>query len=646
MFLTPVERRLRRPDADRLERSRHRAAVPADAGHAEPAHHRRHIPLRRSEAQSRRWRRIRSSISSRTSAAGQWSAIVPRQLLRFFGVPQGHAAIELVEPTARRTIGLVMSDREPPSPLARNLFAMQWPADIAALIEPPNRGRIEAIELSYQFFRTFNLPDTLPQAHHRSVSGGSRWPQGGVRCRAGARADRPQAVDAGGGAADPARSPASVRLYRRRGRRADGRRAQHLEGRGARRRQLLSRLPPQPGRRAGAEALPGGIVPGDGMRRPRRPSRERATALSPDDRGAGAGLHVETVYCLGNCALSPAALLDGEPIGRLDRDRLDAIVAEREGTNAVSARVFVPSRFRGPFGRRRRRRRGAGARGARPRHRALDRAHRLARPLLAGAAGRGRDAGRARRLRAGRRRGRCARCSTPGSWPAARIPRRSAASRTSPISPRQQRLVFARCGVTDPLSLDDYRRHGGLEGLERGARTRARTRSSTRSWPRACAAAAAPAFRPAIKWRTVAGAEADQKYVVCNADEGDSGTFADRMLMEGDPFLLIEGMAIAAVAVGATMGYVYIRSEYPHAFATFSRAIERARAAGLLGRERARLGPRLRHRGPARRRRLYLRRGDLAAREPRGQARRRCAPSRRCRRSRACSASRRSSTTC
>ena len=90
-------------------------------------------------------------------------------------------------------------------------------------------------------------------------------------------------------------------------------------------------------------------------------------------------------------------------------------------------------------------------------------------------------------------------------------------------------------------------------------------------------------FPTGIKWRTTAGIEADQKYVVCNADEGDSGTFADRVLMEGDPFLLIEGMAIAALAVGATIGYVYIRSEYPHAFTMFGRAIERARAQGLLG---------------------------------------------------------------
>jgi formate dehydrogenase iron-sulfur subunit len=147
---------------------------------------------------------------------------------------------------------------------------------------------------------------------------------------------------------------------------------------------------------------------------------------------------------------------------------------------------------------------------------------------------------------------------------------------------RQQRLVFARCGLTDPLSLDDYRRHGGLTGLEAALRLgpNATVDEVLASGLRGRGGAG---FPTGIKWRTVAAAASDRKYVVCNADEGDSGTFADRMLMEGDPFLLIEGMAIAAVSVGATMGYVYIRSEYPHAFATFSRAIERARAAGLLG---------------------------------------------------------------
>jgi formate dehydrogenase iron-sulfur subunit len=151
-----------------------------------------------------------------------------------------------------------------------------------------------------------------------------------------------------------------------------------------------------------------------------------------------------------------------------------------------------------------------------------------------------------------------------------------------PFLARQQRLVFARCGVTDPLSLDDYRRHGGLTGLNRALAMgpEATIEEVLASGLRGRGGAG---FPTGIKWRTVARTQADQKYVVCNADEGDSGTFADRMLMEGDPFLLIEGMAIAAVSTGATMGYVYIRSEYPYAFDVFSRAIERARAGGLLG---------------------------------------------------------------
>ena len=151
-----------------------------------------------------------------------------------------------------------------------------------------------------------------------------------------------------------------------------------------------------------------------------------------------------------------------------------------------------------------------------------------------------------------------------------------------PYLARQQRLIFARCGLTDPLSIDDYRRHGGLRGLDCALRLgpKATIEEILASGLRGRGGAG---FPTGVKWRTTAGIDADQKYVVCNADEGDSGTFADRMLMEGDPFLLIEGMAIAALSVGATKGYVYIRSEYPHAFAVFSRAIGRARAAGLLG---------------------------------------------------------------
>ncbi len=147
---------------------------------------------------------------------------------------------------------------------------------------------------------------------------------------------------------------------------------------------------------------------------------------------------------------------------------------------------------------------------------------------------------------------------------------------------RQTRLTFARCGVTDPLSLDDYRAHGGYKGLENALSLTQPgiVEEVARSGLRGRGGAG---FPTGIKWKTVHDTAADQKYIVCNADEGDSGTFADRMLMEGDPFLLIEGMTIAGLAVGGTKGFIYVRSEYPHAVATLRRAIVIARKAGLLG---------------------------------------------------------------
>ena len=147
---------------------------------------------------------------------------------------------------------------------------------------------------------------------------------------------------------------------------------------------------------------------------------------------------------------------------------------------------------------------------------------------------------------------------------------------------KQTRLTFARVGIVDPLSLDDYRAHGGYRGLANalkmtgGEIVAAVTDSGLRGRGGA-------AFPTGIKWKTVLGTAADQKYVVCNADEGDSGTFADRMIMESDPFVLIEGMTIGGVAVGATKGFVYVRAEYPQAIRTMRAAIERAKAAGFLG---------------------------------------------------------------
>jgi formate dehydrogenase iron-sulfur subunit len=146
----------------------------------------------------------------------------------------------------------------------------------------------------------------------------------------------------------------------------------------------------------------------------------------------------------------------------------------------------------------------------------------------------------------------------------------------------QQRLCFARVGVTDPLAPDDYVAHGGLTGLRRalGLAPADVVAQVTESGLRGRGGAGFPA---GIKWKTVLDTPGELKFVCCNADEGDSGTFADRMLMEGDPFCLIEGMTIAAYAVGASEGYIYIRSEYPDAVNTMRRAIDIAHAQGWLG---------------------------------------------------------------
>jgi len=151
-----------------------------------------------------------------------------------------------------------------------------------------------------------------------------------------------------------------------------------------------------------------------------------------------------------------------------------------------------------------------------------------------------------------------------------------------PFLKRQTRFTFARCGIVDRLSLADYRAHGGLSGLERALSLgpAAIIEEVTKSGLRGRGGAG---FPTGIKWKTTADARAAQKYIVCNADEGDSGTYADRMIMEGDPFCLIEGMTIAGIAVGATKGFVYIRSEYPHAIEVFGRALKIARDGRVLG---------------------------------------------------------------
>ncbi|MFB6516398.1 formate dehydrogenase beta subunit [Streptomyces sp. NPDC056401] len=147
---------------------------------------------------------------------------------------------------------------------------------------------------------------------------------------------------------------------------------------------------------------------------------------------------------------------------------------------------------------------------------------------------------------------------------------------------RQTRVTFARIGVTDPLSTADYLEHGGLVGL-RAALAREPADVVAEVTDSGLRGRGGAGFPAGIKWKTVLGCADEPKFVCCNADEGDSGTFADRMVMEGDPFMLIEGMTIAAHAVGATEGYLYIRSEYPEAVATMRAAIGIAREQGWLG---------------------------------------------------------------
>jgi len=151
-----------------------------------------------------------------------------------------------------------------------------------------------------------------------------------------------------------------------------------------------------------------------------------------------------------------------------------------------------------------------------------------------------------------------------------------------PYFKNQERLTFARVGITDPVSLPDYTNSGGFVGLANALKLSGEQiiKEVTESGLRGRGGAA---FPTGIKWKTAYDAPADQKYIVCNADEGDSGTFSDRMVMEGDPFLLIEGMTIASLAIGATHGYIYLRSEYPHAERALNEAIATAYQEGYLG---------------------------------------------------------------
>ena len=298
---------------------------------------------------------------------------------------------------------------------------------------------------------------------------------------------------------------------------------------------------------------------------------------------------LEPIYCLGNCACSPAVMIDDAVYGRVTPERLDGLMEDGRGAPSAAAprmpegshTVFVPRDTTAL---------SMGADG-------------VADAIAAEAARRGESVTVVRNgsrglywlepmieVEAGGERhayGPVQPADVPALFDAGFL---AAGEHGLGLGPTeeipwlagQSRLTFARVGITDPLSLDDYRAHGGYDGLANAVNLSREeivdivTESGLRGRGGA-------AFPTGIKWRTVLNAEGSQKYVTCNADEGDSGTYADRMVMESDPFVVIEGMTIAGLAVGATMGYIYLRAEYPLAIRIMNEAIESAEAAGLLG---------------------------------------------------------------
>ncbi len=304
------------------------------------------------------------------------------------------------------------------------------------------------------------------------------------------------------------------------------------------------------------------------------------------EMAAGIDVEVDEVFCLGNCALGPSVAVDGRLFGGVDEVALGAIISrasqpvEHTGTATAAPAggivVYVP--------------RDAAARAAGADDVAAALAARSGvsvvrngsrgmlwlEPMIEVATPQGRVAY-----------GPVTAADVPSLIEAGLLTGGDHALRLGvteelPWMVRQQRITFRRVGVVDPRSLDDYEANGGLVGLRRALAMQPGevVAEVTDSGLRGRGGAA---FPTGIKWRTVLDAAGPTKYITCNADEGDSGTFADRMLIEGDPFMLLEGMTIAGWAVGANDGFVYIRSEYPDAIEALRVAIAAAQASGWLG---------------------------------------------------------------
>ncbi len=312
---------------------------------------------------------------------------------------------------------------------------------------------------------------------------------------------------------------------------------------------------------------------------------------------AGAAVTLEPVYCLGNCATGPSLLVDGQLHSAVDAGRFDDLLSSLRATplraQPAAQSASVPT---------------LPARGvtvcvpADATARSLG-ADEVARAIAQEAAQRGLEV----TVKRTGSRGAfflepLVEVETPSGRVAYAVVRPSeipglfdaglldgghhaeciGAPLSHPFFAAQTRLTFARCGEIDPRSVEDFRATGGFRGLKRALTMSGEAIVSEieASGLRGRGGAGFPAGR---KWRTVLETPAAQKYIVCNADEGDSGTFADRVLMEGDPLLLIEGMAIAGLAVGADKGFIYLRSEYPDAAAVLKDAMAAARAHGMLG---------------------------------------------------------------
>ncbi len=303
----------------------------------------------------------------------------------------------------------------------------------------------------------------------------------------------------------------------------------------------------------------------------------------------GKGLEVDEVFCLGNCAMGPSASVDGRLVSWVQPDAVDGLMASAltpaptvvdprpvVDTHEDSITVYVPldatARSVGADAVAAELERTPGVKVVRNGSRGML----WLEPLVEVMTAEGRVA--------------------YGPVTAADLPSLLAAGMLDggahslrlgkttdlPWMKRQQRITFQRVGVVDPRSADDYEAHGGMTGLRRALTMTAAdiVKDVTDSGLRGRGGAA---FPTGIKWRTVMETPGAEKYIVCNADEGDSGTFADRILMEGDPFMLIEGMTIAALAVGAREGYIYVRSEYPDAVTALTHAVAAAESRGWLG---------------------------------------------------------------